>query len=80
LQKKFACTTCNIFFDTEVELNNHKDQVHNVIYIPLSPEDVSHLLQFIYTLDKELLTKSLVDTLQRYAKVSAKKQFKMGIK
>jgi hypothetical protein len=68
------CTFCNTSFETEVELDNHKDKVHNVIYIPMSLEDLSHLLQFLYTGDKNLLTKSMVDTLQQYHKVASRKQ------
>lgn len=75
MRKKFICYSCNTSFDKEDLLQNHIDSVHHVIYLPIQKEDLGRLQQFLYTGDRSLLTKTLVEVVDRYAKASAKKEF-----
>lgn len=42
---------------------------HELIYVPLTKEDLGRLIQFLYTKNEEILTESLVKTLQKYNKI-----------
>jgi hypothetical protein len=74
MKKKFGCFTCNKFFDTEDELQNHRDVVHSVVYLPIQKDDLSRLRSFLYTGDRSLLTKTLVEVIDKYCKAVAKKE------
>jgi hypothetical protein len=43
---------------------------HDLIYVPLTKADLNRLILFLNTKDDEVLTRTLVDTLQRYLRGS----------
>lgn len=62
---KYACTYCGEEFSNPVEADSHKDK-HDLIYIALSRSDLNRLLQFIHLGNHELLTPTLLKSLNKY--------------
>jgi hypothetical protein len=63
----FRCTICNSIYQTSDKAEKC-EQEHDKIYVPFKREDLFKLLQFIMTKDDSLLSKSLIDTLNKYKK------------
>ena len=63
----YQCGYCKKFFTNPVDADNCKEG-HDLIYIPLSKEDLNRLIMFLYSKEDKLLTSSLVETLQKYQK------------
>ena len=61
----WLCGYCGKPYTDPVKADNCRDS-HELIYIPLTKTDLNRLLQFLYTKNDELLTESLVNTLQTY--------------
>jgi hypothetical protein len=61
----WLCGYCGKAYTDQVKADNCRDS-HELIYIPLTKTDLNRLLQFLYTKNEELLTESLVNTLQTY--------------
>lgn len=61
----WACGYCGTVFTDPTKADACRDS-HELIYVPFTKEDLNRLLQFIYLKNDELLTKSLMDTLQKY--------------
>jgi len=61
----YLCGYCGKAYTSATKADECRDQ-HELIYIPLTKTDLSRLLQFLYTKNEELLTESLVNTLQTY--------------
>lgn len=62
---RWLCTYCGKDWAREIYAVSC-EQSHEIIYIPLTRSDLFKLLEFIYTGDPDLLTKSLVETLMKY--------------
>jgi hypothetical protein len=75
---KYKCMICGQMFPREVDCDIHRDKEHNIIYVPLTPEDLERLRKFLYFKDSKLLSKSLVETILAYAASSAKKRMLQG--
>jgi|WetSurMetagenome_2_1015567.scaffolds.fasta_scaffold58039_2 hypothetical protein len=75
LKTKFFCSSCGKYFKSEEEVQNHKDQVHDVIYLPIQKVDLDRLYQFLYSGNRELLTRSLVEVIERYHRASVKRDY-----
>lgn len=71
---KYKCTVCGKLFPQEIECDIHRDKDHDLIYLPLTREDLNRLNLFLRIKDDTLLTQSLVFTISNYAKESARKQ------
>lgn len=63
----WECTICGKIHDRDVYALSC-EQKHDIIYVPIKREDLFNLIQFLYTGDTELLTESLMTTLQKYSK------------
>ena len=73
--KGYKCGYCQKIFVTSPEADKCKDS-HQLIYVPLSIDDLNRLVNFIYLKEEKLLTEDLVNTLQKYLKNSRKKDAK----
>jgi len=73
-KNKWRCDFCNETFATNVLADAHRDTAHSVIYVPIFEDDLNRLLMFLYRKDDQLLTKTLVETIQKYAKRAARKK------
>lgn len=62
---KWACSYCGKEFNDPVAGDSCRDS-HELYYVPLSKTDLNRLIQFIYTKDESLLTKTLVKTITSY--------------
>jgi hypothetical protein len=63
----YQCKYCGKIFYNEL-LATSCEQGHDLIYVPLTREDIQRLMQFMVTGESELLTESLVKTLQKYSR------------
>lgn len=61
----YACGHCGKQFPSPSEADAHRDS-HELIYVPFTKTDLNRLLNFITSKNEEYLTKSLMDTLQKY--------------
>ena len=69
VQGGHECGYCGKFFTNPVDADNCKES-HDLIYLPLSKEDLNRLVLFLYQKEDKLLTKSLIDNLQKYLRGS----------
>jgi hypothetical protein len=65
----YKCAICGMLHDRDT-LAVACEKSHEIIYIPINRQDLFKLIQFIYTKDSDLLSESLVQTLQKYSKGS----------
>lgn len=63
----WECKICHTIYDRDI-LALSCEQGHDIIYIPVHREDLFKLIQFMYTKDESLLSKTLVETLQKYTR------------
>ena len=63
----YECKYCNKTYHNEL-LATSCEQSHNLVYVPLTREDIQRLMQFMVTKEDALLTKSLIKTLQKYSR------------
>ena len=62
---KWACSICG----KEHSLSAYAvscEQSHDTILVPFKRDDLQRLMQFMVTGDQELLTTTLIETLQKY--------------
>ena len=64
-----SCPICGKEYARD-SLADYCEKSHSTIFIEMKTEDLFKLIQFIYTGDKSLLSKSLMDTLEKYKKGS----------
>lgn len=60
---KYACSYCGKEFNCYQEADACRDN-HDLIYLALTKEDISRVLQFFYTKDEELLSEELIKRFQ----------------
>jgi hypothetical protein len=64
---KYICEFCKReWYDEKLALACEKS--HEIIYVPFFREDLFKLLQFLLTEDRNLLSRRLVETLQKYSR------------
>jgi hypothetical protein len=66
-EKLYACSYCQEQYSDPVRADSCRDS-HELIYIGLSRNDLSRLIQFLYLKNDDLLTDSLVRNLNKYLK------------
>lgn len=74
---KYTCNICNIKFHSREELDSHKLDVHSLVYLPFTKEEVQKLYQFLYTRDLNLLTKNMIETISKYNRAVLAKKFQI---
>ena len=62
---KWHCGHCGKPYDDPYKADSCRES-HDLIYVPLSKTDLNRLINFIYTKDEQLLTESLMKTLNKY--------------
>ena len=60
---RWKCGYCFKPFNSQVEADKCKDN-HDLIYVPLTPTEISRLVNFIYLKEDELIPPGLVEKLQ----------------
>ena len=70
---KYKCGYCGKIYDRDQEADTCK-QSHNLLYLPLSAEDINRLHLYLYNGDENLLTESLIKQIKKYAKVASLKE------
>ena len=63
----YRCSYCNKIFDRSQEADACRDS-HQLIYLPITKNDLNHLINFIYSKEEKLLTASLMNTLIKYSR------------
>lgn len=63
----WACGYCGTTYVDPAKADACRES-HELIYVPFTKTDLNRLINFLYTRNEELLTKSLLDTLTRYLK------------
>lgn len=66
-ETRFKCIYCDILYSDEAKAHTCVKN-HELIYLPISKNDLSRLNQFFFIGDNELLTESLVRIVQKYVK------------
>lgn len=65
---KWICSICKKEFPRDIDAVAHEKK-HEIIYVPLSRDDLFKLVQFLFSVrDESLLTPSLIKTLKKYTK------------
>jgi len=63
----YKCSICGMYHPRDTEALSC-EQSHDTIYVAINRKDLFNLLQYLYTKDEKLLTKSLMETLMKYRK------------
>ncbi|GEM_PF-4944208 len=66
--KKYKCLFCDYVGTDAVSVDSHRDNEHDYVLVPMLREDLVRLQQYIFTGDKELLTKRLYDIIKQYSR------------
>ena len=74
MPKKLTCTICYEKFETRAELEHHKLDKHDLMYLPFTRMEVQKLYQFLYLKDNALLTRNIIETLTKYNKAAISKK------
>lgn len=61
---RWRCSYCNKEYDSVTKADSCRD-AHDLVYVQLARSDVYRLLQFIFTKDDDVLTRSLLDSLRK---------------
>jgi hypothetical protein len=61
----WSCSDCKTVYKTIQEAKKCEAE-HDTVYVKFQREDLERLIQFLYTKDESLLTKTLVATLMKY--------------
>jgi hypothetical protein len=64
-EKKYRCQFCGKEYD-RILYKDQCEKSHEVVYIPVLKEDLSRLVQFIFTGDRKLLNERLGRTIMEY--------------
>lgn len=65
----YECGYCRKFYTDPIDADKCKEG-HDLIYVAISREDLSRLINFIYTGESGLVTETLLNTLSRYLRGS----------
>jgi hypothetical protein len=61
----YLCGYCGKLFVDPTKADAHRDE-HELIYVPLTYDDLNRLLHYIQFGEEYVLSEQLVNTLQRY--------------
>lgn len=70
----YKCAYCGRKFTRAYDADIHRDNEHDIIYLPISREDLNRLMNFIYSGNQELLTPSLLNTIKHTVRNLSVKQ------
>jgi hypothetical protein len=70
---KVRCIYCNRYIDRP-KYNSHVEKDHQLVYVAIEKSDLNRLVQYMYTKDESLLTRSLMETLQVFQRNMAKRE------
>lgn len=62
---KYLCSYCNREYDDPFKADECRNK-HDLLYVQISREDLSRLIQFLYTKNEKLLTPTLVESLEKH--------------
>lgn len=62
---KFKCAYCGKLYD-ELTLANKCKTSHDLIYVPLTIEDIRSIINFMYTKEEKHLTEKAVQQFMKY--------------
>lgn len=65
-KKEYKCNLCSRLYKTPDEAREC-EQGHDIVYLPIERADLMRLIQFVATGEPKLLTRSLIDLLQKYS-------------
>jgi len=65
---KYKCSYCNKEYDNPTQADTCRIN-HDLVYVPLSKEDINRLAQFIITKEEKLLTESMVKSILKHRRV-----------
>lgn len=65
IRGQWICGYCGTPYVDQTKADQCRES-HDLIYVPLTKTDLNRLLNFIFTKDEALLSRELMDTLQRY--------------
>ena len=65
--KLFACSYCGMTYTSDDKADACRNK-HNIIYLPISSDDLIRLIFFVYQKNDDLITPSLMRTLNKYLK------------
>ena len=69
---KYKCSYCGKKYDDPVKADTCRDN-HDLIYLPLTREDIFALGAFLYTKNEKDLTDSLVNQILKYRRLTQRK-------
>lgn len=62
----FRCLFCNFTHPNPSKVNDHRDQEHEYVLVPMTNEELYKLVQFIFTKDETLIDEDLYLRLKNY--------------
>jgi len=68
--KQYICQHCNKVWKTSDEARKC-ELGHDIVYLPIQRADLKRLSAFIYTGETQLLSKSLIELVSKYAGMKA---------
>lgn len=71
VEYKYRCSICKRVFKSKdeekaIRLARACEKEHDIVYVPLLKSDVKRLLAFLVSGDEELLTRTMIETLELY--------------
>lgn len=63
----FACSVCGVSYPSSQHADACRD-AHNLLYVPMSKEELNLLMNAIYGGDVRLIPVSLIETLRKFYK------------
>ena len=67
---KFSCSHCGKIYSQLHEAENCRES-HELLYFPITKEELNSILQFIFTKEDELLDEDLIKRLQKFSRVNS---------
>lgn len=64
---KFACSVCEKEYASAIHADACRD-AHDLLYIPMSKDQLNRLINAIYANNMEIVPPSLIRTLQKFAR------------
>lgn len=61
--KRYMCSYCKKVYVDPFKADDCRDK-HDLVYIQMARSDVGRLVQFIYTGDEKLLTRTMIESLK----------------
>jgi hypothetical protein len=62
----YKCLFCDYRNNNPLYVNDHRDQEHDFVLVPMTRDMLFRLMQFIFTKDESLITEQLYKLLQMY--------------